>query len=347
MSDISQDIIEDAKKIVDDLILQEYGPYIEVIQKNIGDNLQEEFHELHKYTIYCTDGLYHANRLSNELAKITKFVEMQTNVPYRKFTIFANGYPICTVFSMGFFRNDKVIDIIRNKNNNFIPKELELIQAYHKLYDITKHDEWDELKCDAIECLECVIGGNRIYFDGLLIGYHALNRLGLSHEKGRLQIISGNVDQSISQAKLMWPNAEIKKVDLALPHDFRLEKRTVYVNKKPVMDIFNSAEYELVPYIGRPKVNMIAHHYVICRFLLIDYWISVLFNTKRKNLLHLVKKICESAGPPSQFYGVHIDERFALKKLHQDSAFTSYVPYKHYQKNNSFRDIKETLKKIH
>ena len=55
----------------------------------------------------------------------------------------------------------------------------------------------------------------------------------------------------------------------------RLKRLTVYVGKSPktpIMDIFNSGQYELIPYTEGPNGTKIGVPYCALRFRLIDFW---------------------------------------------------------------------------
>jgi hypothetical protein len=65
------------------------------------------------------------------------------------------------------------------------------------------------------------------------------------------------------------------KYYLNIPSDFRLLKYTIYIsnskNRFPLIDVFNSASYELIPYTKSTDI-LVAHPTVVLRFLLIDMW---------------------------------------------------------------------------
>ncbi len=72
----------------------------------------------------------------------------------------------------------------------------------------------------------------------------------------------------------------MRKQDLNIPKDFRVTRYTVYlkietemgITEKPIMDIFNCCEYEIIPYHKINEVN-IGKKEVILRFLFVDLWI--------------------------------------------------------------------------
>ena len=79
----------------------------------------------------------------------------------------------------------------------------------------------------------------------------------------------------------------MKEQSLKITNDDRILRNTIYItntnaskSEKAIIDIFNSASYELIPYnklsvySGSKKQSIvnIGNPYVIMRFLLIDYW---------------------------------------------------------------------------
>lgn len=89
----------------------------------------------------------------------------------------------------------------------------------------------------------------------------------------------------------------LKTNDVHLLNDIRLTRTTIYViinnEKYPILYVYNSAEYDLIPYnISKKTSGRIGNPFVIMRFLLVEIWI--------------IKVIREMGG---------IDEKFAYGKL--------------------------------
>ena len=78
----------------------------------------------------------------------------------------------------------------------------------------------------------------------------------------------------------------MREQELHIPKDFRTSRFTYYVNvdsekgvvEKPFLDLFNSANFEVIPYYTIDKMN-IGYKYVILRFLFIDLWIIRVIKT--------------------------------------------------------------------
>lgn len=100
------------------------------------------------------------------------------------------------------------------------------------------------------------------------------SNLRLIDRPGRLQLIGSK--SSVLESISKYP-VKVMKYSPNLPDDFQLTKHTIFVNdngeRYPVCDIFNAADFEMIPYhvidgkwYGAP--------YVLMRFVLIDLWIQ-------------------------------------------------------------------------
>ena len=204
--------------------------------------------------------------------------------------------------------------------------------------------------------------------NGILIGDYALNALGLEESPSRVQIISDrnmddivkSIEVSLGQTKKNIKDIKIKyvKYPLNIPSDFQITKHTVYlVNQEqvPIMDVFNCAQYELIPYepgTGDYKGMFIANPFVTLRFKFIDLWVLKIilnlgtdnpeFIRKRShNIINSVEKlrsyvhkiIKENSFDIFQltnYAGVYTNELVAKKKLIKEVGirFPIYYPVK-------------------
>jgi hypothetical protein len=72
-------------------------------------------------------------------------------------------------------------------------------------------------------------------------------------------------------------HVEVKTNELYIPHDMLIRRTTYTVHegdkKTPLLDTFNSLDYEMVPYVyGATRKVKVANPFAIARFLLIDRW---------------------------------------------------------------------------
>lgn len=244
-----------------------------------------------------------------------------------------------------------------------VPEDWYLITAYRMLYSPQYVDQWEALYNLSGKILTTIIENNNPSKTGgenittiariallsivkksglLLIGDKALNLyLDSDTQTQRLQLIfdSNNSPESIvgllskkledSTKKIAMSDHKVDLVNyyLNIPSDFRIRKFTIYIthgkNKFPLVDMFNSGTYELLPYVVKEGYK-IAHPFVCLRFYLIDLWILKLIehlggdnNQRRNQILNKMKTINEL---PKQFqlgdyYGEFSNENVARKKL--------------------------------
>lgn len=171
----------------------------------------------------------------------------------------------------------------------------------------------------------------------------------------RLQVISANHIQNDILSLEIFIEKEFSckltysTCDVNIPQDFRLKKHTVIVNssygKICIMEIFNSASFELIPYITRPSIPdiKIGNPFVLLRFLFIDYWIIEFIMAidklpkkigmiKLNFIMDLIKDLRQDKfiklGFGKDFIGSYIDEQIADKIRRTESPLhLPYLPY--------------------
>lgn len=184
--------------------------------------------------------------------------------------------------------------------------------------------------------------------DYVIIGDMAMN-ISIKSSK-RLQIISPeDIDKIIEKIKSLL-SSEVKynaidvtynKHDPNIPFDFRLKKYVVHItndlgDKISIMDVFNSSQYELIPYEQHGDVK-IGSPWVLIRFKFIDLWMMDLIerlnqdvgNFSSRRINDIKKQIIEMRAviedymetdqkklfKTSPYIGVYTNEFIAKKKL--------------------------------
>jgi hypothetical protein len=181
-----------------------------------------------------------------------------------------------------------------------LPPEIVLIEAYRILYSPSQFSLWsgnisvlkglwDEVGDISANAEAAVVahgvkvgGGGRpkellsMLGSPIVCGDVALEKLlGKSAVKGgRLQIITSmDVDQiKKALAKFYRRKLIAIKYPVNIPIDFQLEKHTIYSDRVPILDVYNSTTYELIPYKVIDGVR-VASPFVCMRFLLISMWL--------------------------------------------------------------------------
>jgi hypothetical protein len=263
---------------------------------------------------------------------------------------------------------------------NCINESMQLIDIYRDLYSPAKFDTWqydlraEPILFDALGSHAQITGGSKFIpkkdicadiarkLPGVLIGEFALVSLGLSSTQPiRVQLISDDTIENIRLAVVRLLENDFRNVHIAshevtyieyplnLPNDFQITKHTIYIDngkdKLPILDVFNSTCYELIPYSeakadGKPV--KIANPWVIMRFLFIDIWILKLVTALGTKMTDKISHLLTQAASlrkhiyddlPATFQlnnyaGVYTNEAVAKKKMIKDvgQKFPTYYP---------------------
>lgn len=292
-------------------IIKKYIRKHKLILSNV-DVLLGSDGQLGTFDVYGENILIHANDLSNEIAKITVYVKLYTNVKNMDFTIVVDGDRIVNLYGM---RKSyiEVIDPVSVSNILLYPPELELIDICRRLYSPNHYDEWKDLekkresllflmrdrtfklggKCSNKNIKNRIDKSNIINWlksrdDYVLIGEVALDYInGRDKNFQRIQIIVGEsmnvfineLRNLILQSYGVYPLK--KEYHVGISTDSRLEKNVISVVicdekkrkfKTHIMDIYNAASYSLIPYSKYNGMH-IGYPNVLISFLLIDLWL--------------------------------------------------------------------------
>lgn len=155
------------------------------------------------------------------------------------------------------------------------------------------------------------------------------------------------------------PSIKYREQDLHIPKDFRTRRYTYYVVlnttkgviEKPILDLFNSAEFELIPYQKISGINL-GSKYVILRFLFIDLWIIRLIEIfgviskdilkeKIKKIMKIIFAIHQMKDSLINFLGCYRDYMIdkKLSNLNSSNKGSKYVPEKFMRDNGKLWEI--------
>lgn len=199
----------------------------------------------------------------------------------------------------------------------------------------------------------------------VLVGDYALAAIGIEKLPNRIQFIAEGpiedivsiVERTIKKTHSGYSgNVTSAKFMLNVPGDFQIIKYTLYLTGKeqiPLADVFNSAEYEMIPWwVGRSsKGNIkIGNPWVLLRFQFIDIWaLRLILNIGTKNTSSVKNKInniinraeCirrlayktievkpENIFQLTNYAGKYINESVAKKKLIKEigERFATFYP---------------------
>jgi hypothetical protein len=150
----------------------------------------------------------------------------------------------------------------------------------------------------------------------------------------------------------------MRQQDLHIPKDFRTKRFTFYfvlkangkAVEKPFMDVFNSLQYEIIPF--HKNKLLIAGKWVLLRFLFIDLWIlrlvrsmnllsSDILNTKINYLWQIIEFFRkEYKFPDPEYCGIYKDYNID-KKINnlQGERFFPYYPHIYVGNKGEYRNI--------
>ena len=189
------------------------------------------------------------------------------------------------------FPNDWNLDQIKDVLKNVKIQDLEDVSVGGKNKSHDKRPNFDKINTAKDYVFEAIHTNDL----GIIIGSWALDHiLNTMPDKSntdfkkclkrdKIQMIS-DVDSNIIVNHIKGAsehNVFYKKDNVGLLHDKFLEKTVFYFiiddKKIPVLDKFNSTEYELVPYLLMNSVE-IGNPFVLCRFFIIDLWVVKMLN---------------------------------------------------------------------
>jgi hypothetical protein len=320
------------------------------------------------YSLYGSHAFQKANDLANLIATETIHVQLNTDVVNREFTIVVDGFYMVHIFDM----SARYISIMMpQKDTQQIAPEIELMDIYHRLYSPQFYSDWDDIgkheRClwkkfegrRSLVIRKAVVDGGVVLVDHssivmewlrgqescAIIGSRAIDMMRKETRKTKhrtIQLVASNPQQTIKSLEQYlsntFPTINVRSYDAMIPNDFRLKKYVVSVKSGGrtiyIANIYNSARYELVPYIDIGDYRLVAP-IAQMRFLLVDLWFARFLkfsNTMPAKMYESVAKTIISdmclardmldSTSLRQFIGTHVSEIIAKKNMN--------TPYPYY-----------------
>ena len=204
-----------------------------------------------------------------------------------------------------------------------------------------------------------VMGWLRGRDDCLVVGVNAVNVMaGVDRYVQKFQVVTGGdvegVVDGFAAMVLQCSGARVQRKlhRVGLATEPRLTKTVVSVAREgggytAVLDVFNAATYELVPYTVRAGVK-VGHPYVVKMFLLIDLWLVRILGAlklmDRGGVERIAAGIAGDMGRVDEvggafgsggeeYLGVHVDlARFKQKASLENGCYPYYPEQQRYQK---------------
>lgn len=310
------------------------------------------------WDLYVDSTWQNAKKLCDKLAQCeTKHINkdtlaLHTSIPNREMRITVDARTLFNIFALDRYRGAKLVEVMKpptvtgffGASVMIMPKLFNDIDTLQLRYNPAHFKKWPTLRTGGakpynnhhVEFAKYIREDPRV----VTIGDYAYA------ERGRLQIL---IDASDDELKSLVKHAlydntraavSIVSFATCLP-DFQLRKRVVYLTEngqqKALMDVFNSPEYELVPYITHTSYK-IGHPLVIARFALIEVWLCQLIEAttganlaqRRVELMsHYDRAISEVPLhlQTTDFMGVNVSAAAVKKKIiREQRRVPSYFP---------------------
>lgn len=276
--------------------------------------------ESYFYEMYSKDPFYDAKRIADSIftdcknKDLVMFTSVNTEILNNTISISVNDRPVARIYYMSKLLFDKVVTphsvngLFSKSKINVLSVDLQLVETYLKLMGPHNASDWWcllKLECKLQKIFKKqfsknllekyggkkpVIVGSRIkeYLDNknrVLIGPNAIKIL-----KG--EKITSNIYYIVTSNNLLDEFNELEtllsvKLDKSydkngIPYDSRLHKLTITHNKKPIMILYNTSAFNLVPYILVKDIGYkcdkdfmfvkIGSPYCILLHMFIDLW---------------------------------------------------------------------------
>lgn len=331
---IERDKYKDYNKIILDHLAEYYdedvnkqillgGPY----GLSYMSDYEVELSEI-TYHLYSNKALNHAFILANKMDQYTTerenyFVVMKSTIANKIFDIFVNNIHLVRLYRVLLADVDitSVMGYEININNkqkiNCINENVYLMEMYSKLYNPKYVGEWNDLLIqessifidEELKETEIEYKDNPTEFEIMnkfiknnneiiLIGEHAIYMYAMVDYQIIKCITNKHFKDLIKELKKIFNKYEItyNYSNIGLTIDDNLMRMSVKFNGKEVMHIFNSAQYELIPYNIIKKEDdfiQVGSPFVIMKFMYIDLFIIQILvekNIVNENLYDVKKK---------------------------------------------------------
>lgn len=323
------------------------------------------------WDLYCDDAWNKTKALAGAMAASKsahippRTCAVRTEIKYREFVISVNARAIIRVHSQ-YSRAVNLVSLLApdtrpgyftSEPMRIVRPELQLIDVYRALYSPTCATTWPAMinmeaelyarlptpPSDApcgkiITPLHDKIVRKCVRRGRVLIGDYALAAMGLIGAPRCVQIISADGPDVMAAelSRVVGDRIIYSSRPLNLPSDFRLTRLVFYAagkEKDILMELYNSAEFEMIPTHG----NNIAGPFTLMRFIFIDMWRGIigsdsLLKRARQHAAvlrgHIATMSAADIFPLDNYVGANINEGVAKRKMIKElgERFTTYYP---------------------
>ncbi len=366
-----------------------YIPYLTkakdfAIENNfyVLDKLQLSELEAYNYTFFSVRANKFARLLADNLFDIdptglSRYTRVTTVIPNYLFSVVVNEREICLIYDIIYYRGialTEIIETIYIDNIKYIGYEIHMAYLCEKMYNPANKSKWPHIFTQLVEYNDDVTGSGsgsdidkykinknvlaiiqKHNIDVCIVGDIALALMkGHKINNGRLQLVSTDIEKTYYD---LWSHLNKdssimtnKKIDVKFVIDVRLVRLTVYINDISVIDIFNSAEYEVFQYEYYSGLK-VASLFLCLKLKLTDMWmikllkhlnnikedyfISTYANMQKcfKELYSLLPDYFPTIDQNTQYYGIFRDYNIEMKRKTSENGMF-YSPYYPLKANN-------------
>jgi hypothetical protein len=186
----------------------------------------------------------------------------------------------------------------------------------------------------------------KLLSDCVFVGTRAFKYFECGSVSTVYEVICDNVEKLCADIAYAHKNVKIDTQSFPILNDFMFTRTSVSLNGRDICYIYNSAQYELIPFFNMHDYK-IGCLYVVARFAIINIWIIKFFiynkkldKIRGKKLIAQYKGIHEDlinrrcllhtvVPPINKYYGVGVDERIIYKQMRVKDK--DYKPKRFYQ----------------
>jgi hypothetical protein len=311
------------------------------------------------YVCYTFDPLKFGNNLANRIADGTDLsVILKTTLSRREFQIVVNFRLFVTIYSIGVYAGKPIPELmkfdevdINDVTYKQFPKFIRSIPKIWDMYRVENHANWDLAK---EECPRKIIGGggeidlSKFGGDVIIIGMAAVNHYMKTKFMDRSKRLVSS--SCIDYIKNAYPKAKVVRYDLGISLDWRLYRYLVYLDGRQVLELYNALDYELIGAI-RTQNGWMAHPYVVAKFMLIEYYMTVIAGAadiihpnivKRReqeitNAMGIIKEGEKYPLEKLTYFGEFVEISYARNREMVSKMFPPYNPRDYKKANGQYR----------
>lgn len=369
-----------------------YIPYLTkakdfAIENNfyVLDKLESSELDAYSYIFFSTRANKFARLLADNLfdidsTNLSRYTKVETVIPNYLFRVVVDEREICLIYDIAFHRGVNLVDIIDSiyiDNMKYIGYEIHMAYLCEKMYNPSNKGKWAHIFTQLIEYNDDVKGAGenkkvnipefnkdvlaiiqKHNIEACVVGDVAVALMkGQKVSHGRLQLVSTNIEKTYYD---LWSHLNTgstvemksKKMDVKFIIDVRLVRLTIYVNDMSVMDIYNSAEYEVFQYDLYSGIR-VASLFLCLKLKLVDMWtIKLLHHVKTinddyyksmyntmgkcfKEMYNLLPDYFATIDQNTQYYGIFRDYSIEMKRKSAETGifYTPYYPLKAVNQN--------------